>query len=213
MFIGFLLLIFASYQYLARSSRRHSSSYGVLMNVNAHPQHISGVEHEERVHCPRTAQQMLHHLVGDADMRGIIHRDGSAWVVSTGQHLSLVPATHGTQSGVKVYYMRHHPPKMVNEQSVSHAEVPKELEGMVHLHHSAINPGALADVPGLSVSRHNNLTEALVAWSGADAEGETRYLYFNGTHDPVYHIVRTKKDFPNAIVTFPSLPGTVYMRK
>ena len=211
MFVGFLLLIFLLYQYLSWNSSLLDDNHGVLMNVETQPQHIRGIDLEQRVVCPREAQLLLQRWVKKRDLRGVIYRDGSAWVVSAGKQLSVVPA-HGSQPGVTVYYMRQNPPDITDDGNET-SMVPKELEGLVAMHNSAINPAALNGTPGAAVTRYNSMAEALAAWPSTDGADEITYLYFNGPNDPVYYVVRTKKGIANGIISIPSLPGTVYARR
>jgi hypothetical protein len=213
-FVGAVVFIFLLYQSISWNSGWRTSSPHVLMNVTTQPGHIHGVEQEQRVFCPRRAQEVLSQFVLHQHMRGVLFRDGSVWVVSAGKELTVTRLPNGS-SNLILYYMRQRPPQIIDEtdpQPVTDAAPrPVDVPNMVPVRNSAISTAAL--VSTTPVTRYSSLTAALESFPVTDATDERTYLLTNGPTDPSYYIVRTRKEVTNAVITAPGLPGTVYTRK
>ena len=163
-FLGTLLFVFAFYQYL--TWHRTSVRTAVLMNITTDIGNIHGAEQEQRVLCPRKAQDVLRNMVMERQMRGVLFRDGPAWVVYAGRSLTVSPTSSLDQRHrLIVYYMREAPPQM--EASDDKAPTPVStptttgvnnkqgvLKDMTEIKNSAINLTALMTTGGLAVTRH-----------------------------------------------------------
>ena len=209
MFVGFLLSIFMLYYFLTVS---RGTSSDTLMHVSSQAHSIRGVEIERRLTCPRAAQEILRQLVVDRRLRACLYRDGPTWVVSGGNGLSVRVVSTESQPQTFVYYMRQNPPILhQSEAADSTTEVP--VRDLTALPKSAIRPTALTTDKGPAITRFPTLDAALLAWPAADAPNEKTFLYANGRNDPAYYIVRTLASVTDAVVSGPTLQGTVYTRK
>ena len=164
-FLGTLLFVFAFYQYL--TWHRTSVRTAVLMNMTTDIGKIRGVEQEQRVICPRKAQDVLRSMVTERQMRGVLFRDGPTWVVYAGRSLTVSPTSsvQDQRQRLLVYYMREAPPQM----EASDDKAPKlvstltttgvdnkqgVLKDMTEMKNSAINLTALMTTGGPPVTRY-----------------------------------------------------------
>jgi hypothetical protein len=217
-FVGTILFLFVLYHYVTWSVRSRISNTPVLMNVTTQAGYIRGIDREQRVFCPRKAQDILSQIVLQQQLRGVIFRDGSVWVVSAGKELTVTrfpPTSADSRRMLTLYYMRQRPPQIIDDGDVDRTPnttpPPEEIPNMVAMANSAINTTALVSTS--PVSRYVSLKDAVAAFPVTDATNEATYLMTNGPNDPAFYIVRTRKDAPDAIISFASLPGTVYRRK
>lgn len=231
-FVGTLLFLFAVYHYF--TWHRQVDHHPVLMNMEAHTGSIQGIQHEQRLLCPRKAHTVLRNMVVERRLRAVLLRDGSAWVVYAGERLTVSPVSSTTsdpRQRLTVYYMRQAPPHTPSRDDANNpktetattaakpnttdAVLPPGLENMVQYKNSAINPTALVSTAGGSapVVRFATLAEAVQAFPATDPPGEATYIMTNGPNDPSYYVVRTKKEATGVVITVTGLPGTVYGRK
>ena len=214
MFVGFLLSIFMLYYFLTWQSVSHSKGGDTLMHVSTQTHSIRGVEIERRSTCPRAAQEMLRQLVMDRRLRACLYRDGPTWVVSGGNGLSMQVVSTESQPQTFVYYMRQHPPILhPSETTNSTTTDAVSVRDMIAIPRSAIRPTALTTDSRPAITRFPTLDAALLAWPATDAANEKTFLYTNGRNDPTYYIVRTQASATDAVVSGPTLQGTVYTRK
>ena len=163
-FLGTLLFVFAFYQYL--TWHRTSVRTAVLMNMTTDIGKIRGVEQEQRVICPRKAQDVLRSMVTERQMRGVLFRDGPTWVVYAGRSLTVSPTSsvQDQRQRLLVYYMREAPPQM--DASGDNAPITPTttigvdttqglLKGMTEMKSSAINLTALMTSGGPAVTRYD----------------------------------------------------------
>ena len=214
MFVGFLLSIFMLYYFLTWGSVSNSKGSDTLMHISTQTHSIRGVEVERRSTCPRAAQEILRQLVVDRRLRACLHRDGPSWVVSGGNGLSVRVVSTQSQPQTFVYYMRQNPPILhQSEAAASTTTDAVSVRDMVTIPRSAIRPTALAIDKDPAITRFPTLDAAWLAWPAVDAPNEKTFLYANGRNDPAYYIVRTLASATDAVVSDPTLQGTVYTRK
>ena len=187
-----LAVLFLVYAYASRRSHAPLPAGGLLLTLQVGA--ITGVEREVRMRCPRRARALL---VSDGQLRGLMYRSGTEWVVALGPELRVT-----TPGSMTVHCLSRNAPLTGDAGGVRGSD-DIVLPGFTAHRNSAV---ALAALGG--VQRFETQADAVAA---AAAPG--CLVLHNGPYDPAFYVVRlaVSHTATSALVQAPGLPGTVYV--